>query len=108
MLTTSTSLAWDISYPDHGWPITIGHDVWIGANVTILPNTTIGNWAVIWAWAIITKDIPPYAIAVWNPAKIIKYRFDEPTIQKLQDEKWWEKDIKGIRAVYKQFLPVEF
>lgn len=60
--------------PDIKLPTKIGKDVWIGANCTILGGTTIGDGAVIGAGSVVTKDIPPYAIAVGNPARIIKYR----------------------------------
>ena len=69
--------------------IIIGHDVWIGNNVTILSGIRIGNGAVIGAGTVVTKDVPPYAIVVGNPMKIIKYRFDETQIKKLQSIKWW-------------------
>ncbi|MEH1789732.1 MAG: acyltransferase [Nostoc sp.] len=55
-------------------PTKIGDRVWIGANVTILKGVTIGNDAVIGAGSVVTKDIPEKAIAVGNPAKVIKYR----------------------------------
>ena len=55
-------------------PITIGNDVWIGANVTILKGVKISDGVVIGAGSVVTKDIPPYAIVVGNPAKIVKYR----------------------------------
>ena len=60
--------------PDLLLPTKIGDDVWIGANCTILGGVTIGNGAVIGAGSVVTKDIPDYAIAVGNPAKIIRYR----------------------------------
>lgn len=56
----------------------------------------IGNGAVIGAGAVITKDIPPYAIVVGNPARIIKYRFSEDIIKKLQAIKWWNWPIEKI------------
>ncbi|MGG5358183.1 MULTISPECIES: acyltransferase [unclassified Enterococcus] len=54
--------------------ITIGKNVWIGGNVTIVKGVTIGEGAVIGAGSVITKDIPECAVAVGNPAQIIKYR----------------------------------
>ena len=51
-----------------------GDDVWIGTRVIILPGVTIGKGVIIGAGAIVTKDIPEYAIAVGNPARVIKYR----------------------------------
>lgn len=55
-------------------PITIGDDVWLGAGVMIMPNVTIGTGAVIGAGSIVTKDVPEYAIAVGNPARVVKTR----------------------------------
>lgn len=52
----------------------IGNDVWVGANVTVLGGVRIGDGAIIGAGAVVTKNIPPYAIAVGNPAKVIRYR----------------------------------
>lgn len=60
--------------PDILLPTKIGSDVWIGANCTILGGVRIGDGAVIGAGSVVTKDIPPYAIAFGNPAKVIKYR----------------------------------
>ncbi|MBX3395775.1 MAG: acyltransferase [Phycisphaerae bacterium] len=54
--------------------IEVGDDAWLGANVTILSNVKIGRGAVIGAGSVVTKDIPEYAIAVGNPANVVKYR----------------------------------
>ena len=79
------------SRPSHviGHQIIIGNDVWIGYNVTIMGGVRVGNGAVIGANSTVTKDIPPYAIAVGNPARVIKYRFDSEMIRKLQAIRWW-------------------
>ena len=78
------------------YQVVIGHDVWIGRGVTIMGGVKIGNGAVIGANSVVAKDIPPYAIAVGNPARIVKYRFDEATIKKLLAVKWWNWDLKKI------------
>ena len=83
-----------------GKSIKIWHDVRIWKNAIILKWVNIWTWAVIWAGAVVTKDIPPYAIAVWNPAKVIKYRFNEGTIKKLLESKRRERDTEKIKANY--------
>jgi acetyltransferase-like isoleucine patch superfamily enzyme len=75
----------------------IGHDVWVGLDAVILSGVTIGHGAVIGTKAVVTKDIPPYAIAVGNPVRIVKYRFDEETIQMLLEVKWWDWPEEKIR-----------
>ena len=71
--------------------INIGHDVWIGANVTIMDNLSIGNGAVVAAGSVVTKDVPPFAIVGGNPCKVIKYRFSQNDIKRLQESCWWDK-----------------
>ncbi|MCV3327711.1 CatB-related O-acetyltransferase [Pediococcus ethanolidurans] len=60
-------------------PIIIKDDVWIGTQVIVLSGVTIGTGAVIAAGSVVTKDIPSFAIAGGNPAKVIKYRFNNST-----------------------------
>ena len=76
--------------------VIIGNDVWIGSHATILAGYRIGNGAVIGANAVVAKDVPPYAIAVGNPARVVKYRFKPETIRKLQAIRWWNWDLEKI------------
>jgi len=89
-------------YDDKGYTI-IGNDVLIGANAIILAGIKVGDGAVIGAGSIVTKDIPPYAIVAGNPAKVIKYRFDESTIKKLLKLKWWDFD-RDILKKYSDYF----
>ena len=77
--------------------VVIGNDVWIGADVTIMSGVTIGDGAVIGANAVVAKDVPPYAIYVGNPARLARYRFDEETIKKLLELRWWDWPVERIR-----------
>ena len=74
----------------------IGNDVWVGENVLIKGGISIGDGAVIGMGAVVTKDVPPYAIVAGCPARIIRYRFDDQTIEKLTKNKWWEKDLEEL------------
>lgn len=67
----------------------IEHDVWVGENATIKRGITIGTGAIVAANSLVVKDVPPYAIVGGNPAKIIRFRFDEEIIKKLLASKWW-------------------
>jgi len=88
-------------------PVYIGNDVFIGMNVTILDGVSIGDGAIIGAGAVVSKDIPPYAIAVGVPIKIIKYRFDEPTIKNLLKMKWWDWEENELHKVEKNFFDLK-
>lgn len=77
---TDSFPAWDEinNNSRHRGDITIGNDVWIGRNALILSGANIGDGAVIGAGAVVAGNIPPYSIAIGNPAKVIKYRFTPP------------------------------
>lgn len=85
--------------------VIIGSDVWIGAQVVVLPGCKIGTGAVVAAGAVVTKDVPPYAIYGGVPAKLIKYRFDEPIREGLLASRWWELPADKLLPYYN--LPIE-
>ena len=87
-------------------PITIGNDVFIGMNVTILDGVTIGDGAIIGAGAVVNKDIPPYAIAVGNPIRIVKYRFEENVVKELLELKWWNLPEENLKLVEQYFWDI--
>lgn len=77
--------------------INIGHDVCIGANTIILDGVSIGNGALIGAGSVVTKNIPPYAVAAGVPCKVLYYRFDELKQAELQRAQWWLNDYDVLR-----------
>ena len=82
--------------------VVIGNDVWIGKAATILSGVTIGDGAVIGACAVVAQDIPPYAVAVGNPARVVKYRFTPGVIERLLVVRWWDwpdADVLGAVAL---------
>ncbi len=85
-------------------PIKIGNDVFIGANVTILDGVTVGDGAVIGAGAVVSKDIPAYAVAVGCPIRILRYRFDEETRNRLLKLQWWEFNDEQLKDVERLFF----
>ncbi|MFD3246225.1 CatB-related O-acetyltransferase [Rahnella aquatilis] len=74
----------------------LGHDVWVGEHAVLKGGITIGNGAVIAANAVVTSDVPPYAIVAGIPARVIKYRFDESIINRLQSIQWWNYKITDL------------
>lgn len=72
----------------------IGSDCWIGYDVKVVQGVKIGDGAMVLTGAVVTKDVPPYAIVGGVPAKVMKYRFDEETINFLLECKWWNNKIE--------------
>ncbi|MCK4440520.1 MAG: CatB-related O-acetyltransferase [Sulfurovaceae bacterium] len=82
-------------YEDKGYT-EIGHDVLIGSNVIILAGVKIGTGAIIGAGSVVVKHVKPYTIVGGNPSKLIRKRFDNKTIKKLINSKWWEKSPQDL------------
>lgn len=76
-------------HPSTKGDVVIGNDVWIGDNVTIMSGITIGDGVVIANNSHVIKDVKPYSLIGGNPAKFIKYRFNQEQIKKLLQIKWW-------------------
>lgn len=94
---------WDETMPvaeawDNKGDIVVGNDVWIGYEAVILSGVEIGDGAVIGTRAVVTKDVPPYTIVGGIPARPIKKRFDEETIEALQKIEWWNWPFEKIQA----------
>ena len=86
--------------------ITIGNDVFIGMNVTVLDGVTIGDGAVVGAGCVVSKDVPPYAIVVGNPMRILRHRFGEEMREKLRGINWWDWHEEDLALVADQFFDV--
>lgn len=88
---------------DNKGNIVIGNDVWIGYEAVILAGVTIGDGAIIGARAVVTKDVPPYTIVGGVPAKPIRKRFSDDTINELLSMRWWdlppEKILERIKYI---------
>lgn len=85
-------------------PLMIGNDVWIGSNAVILPEVnSIGDGAVIGAGAVVNKDVPPYAVVLGNPGRVVKYRFPEDVIAHLLRERWWDADLDELAGRISEF-----
>lgn len=77
-------------HPSSKGDIIIGNDVWIGQNATILSGVEIENGAVIGAHCLVARNVPSYSICVGNPGKIVGYRFEKSTIDRLNILSWWD------------------
>lgn len=83
-------------------PCTIKNDVWIGVDSIIRRGVTIGNGAIIGANSFVNRDIPDFAIACGNPARIIRYRFSKEVQKKILESAWWEKDLLQAQKIIQE------
>src|SRR3990167_6875936 len=93
---------WEKAFDMNEFPIKgdiiIGNDVWFCYDSMVKGGVRIGHGAIIASKAVVVKDVPDYAIVAGNPAKVVKMRFDEKTIQRLLQIAWWDWDINKINA----------
>jgi len=88
-----------IGHPSTKGDVIIGNDVWIGSGTTIMSGINIGDGAVIAANSCVVTDVKPYSIFGGNPARFLKYRFDNKTIEFLLRLKWWDLPLTTIRNI---------
>lgn len=94
----------EVKHPRFYKKTVIGNDVWIGRNATIIAGCDIGNGAIVGAGAVVTKSVPDYAIVGGVPARIIKYRYTQEQIKKLNEIKWWDWPDEKIVKYYDDFF----
>ena len=80
----------------HRGDTVIGNDVWIGREAVIMPGVTIGDGAIIGTRAQVSRDVPPYAVVVGNPGKVVKLRFPPEVVSALLAIRWWDWDSEKI------------
>jgi virginiamycin A acetyltransferase len=68
----------------------VGSDVWLGYRSLVMPGVQIGHGAIVAAGSVVTGDIPPYAIAGGNPARVLRMRYDEDDVARLLRAAWWD------------------
>lgn len=70
--------------------VTIGHDCWIGRDACIMSGVHIGNGAIVAARSVVTSDVPAYAVVAGTPARVLRYRFSDEWIARLEAVRWWD------------------
>ena len=84
-----------MSAPSRGDTV-VGHDVWLGYRALVMPGVTIGHGAVVAAGSVVVSDIPPYAIAGGNPARVLRMRYDEDDVARLLRATWWDWPVELV------------
>lgn len=87
--------------------VAIGDDVWIGRSAIVLPGVQVATGAVIGAGAVVTRNVPAYSIVAGNPARLIRYRFEEGVIMRLLSTRWWDLPDDELHRLGPYFNDVE-
>ncbi|MFI0478521.1 MAG: CatB-related O-acetyltransferase [Candidatus Rhabdochlamydia sp.] len=102
---------WEYAFNVYDLPvkgdIVVGNDVWFGYDSLIMNGVTIGSGVIIAAKAVVVKDVPAYSIVAGNPAKVVKMRFDDQTIDRLLKIAWWDWNIEKINQNLKLICNLE-
>lgn len=86
-----------------GHQVVLGHDVWIGHGATVLPGVSVGTGAAVGAGAVVSKDVPPFAVVVGVPAKVLRFRFEEEVREGLMELAWWDWDRDRLAGALEDF-----
>ena len=87
--------------------VVLGNDVWIGHGAVVLPNVTIGDGAAVGAGAVVSRDVPPFAIAVGVPARVLRFRFAPEVVEALQRIAWWHWPRARLAAALADFRALD-
>lgn len=71
----------------------VGHEAYVGVGCFVKRGVRIGNGALVGARSVVTRDVPNYAIAYGNPARVVRLRFAEPIVERLLALRWWHYDL---------------
>ena len=91
-------------HPASKGDVVIGNDVWIGRKAVILSGVTIGDGAVVGTMAVVTSNVEPYTIVAGNPARPVRKRFDDSTIQNLLQLRWWDWPTEKVKENVKSLV----
>lgn len=88
-------------------PTRVGNDCLLGWGALVLSGVTVGHGAILGAGAVVARDVPPYAVVAGNPARVVRMRFDERTVERLLAVRWWDWDDDTIRERVDLFDDIE-
>jgi virginiamycin A acetyltransferase len=74
----------------------VGNDVWLGQESVIMPGVHIGDGAIVAARSVVTADVPAYGVVGGNPARLIRHRYDQGDIERLQHLAWWDWPVEHV------------
>jgi virginiamycin A acetyltransferase len=79
-------------------PISVGNNVWIGDAAILLAGVSVGDGAIVGAGSVVTRDVPAFAIAVGNPAKVLRTRLPAEVVDRMRELSWWDWPEEEMRA----------
>lgn len=86
-----------VDLPSRGDTV-VGNDVWLGNGVTVMPGVRIGHGAVVAAGSVVVEDVPDYGVVGGNPARLVRRRFDDATVDRLLAVAWWDWLVEHVTA----------